>query len=64
MKMSFYETAFGEAFLTTFRTFIAPLDLIKKLVFRHTTFSCRPQDMKKYETEAFSLLVRVVNDLT
>ncbi|KAJ6637477.1 Guanine nucleotide-releasing factor 2 [Pseudolycoriella hygida] len=57
--------AFGEAFITTFRTFISPLELIEKLIHRHTIFYCQINDQKqKAAKESFSLLVRVVNDLT
>ena len=59
------QTAFGEAFITTFRTFITPLDLIEKLTHRYTIFCCQVNDQKqKSAKESFSLLVRVVNDLT
>ncbi|XP_037028363.1 guanine nucleotide-releasing factor 2 isoform X14 [Bradysia coprophila] len=59
------ESAFGEAFITTFRTFISPLELIEKLIHRHTIFYCQINDQKqKAAKESFSLLVRVVNDLT
>lgn len=62
---TFNFTAFGEAFITTFRTFISPLDLIEKLVHRYTVFCCQVNDQKqKAAKESFSLLVRVVNDLT
>lgn len=57
--------AFGEAFITTFRTFITPLDLIEKLINRYTLFCCQINEVKqKSAKESFSLLVRVVNDLT
>lgn len=56
---------FGEAFITTFRTFITPLELIEKLTHRYTLFCCHNNDQKKKAAkESFSLLVRVVNDLT
>lgn len=61
----FVFTAFGEAFITTFRTFITPIDLIEKLVHRYTLFCCQISEQKqKSAKESFSLLVRVVNDLT
>lgn len=57
--------AFSEAFITTFRTFIQPIDVIEKLTHRYTYFFCQVQDNKqKAAKETFSLLVRVVNDLT
>lgn len=58
-------TAFGEAFLLTFRTFISPSDLIEKLIYRYVFFNRQNTDLKKRTAkESFSLLVRVVNDLT
>uniref|UniRef100_A0A182PL47 CRK SH3-binding GNRP n=1 Tax=Anopheles epiroticus TaxID=199890 RepID=A0A182PL47_9DIPT len=57
--------AYGEAFITTFRTFISPLELIQKLSHRYTVYHCQLNDAKqKAAKESFSLLVRVVNDLT
>ncbi|CRK99983.1 CLUMA_CG013275, isoform B [Clunio marinus] len=57
--------AFGEAFLLTYRTFINPNDLIEKLIYRYTFFNCQNNDQKQRAAkESFSLLVRVVNDLT
>ncbi|KAH8275997.1 hypothetical protein KR018_005947 [Drosophila ironensis] len=59
------DNAFSEAFITTFRTFIQPIDVIEKLTHRYTYFFCQVQDHKqKAAKETFSLLVRVVNDLT
>jgi Rap guanine nucleotide exchange factor 1 len=56
---------FGEAFLLTFRTFISPAELIEKLIHRYNFFNNQNNDLKKRAAkEAFSLLVRVVNDLT
>ncbi|XP_023315128.1 guanine nucleotide-releasing factor 2 isoform X2 [Trichogramma pretiosum] len=56
---------YQEAFLTTYRTFMSPLELIKKLHKRHQRFSCSPDVVKQRAArEAFSLLVRVVSDLT
>ncbi|XP_055601812.1 guanine nucleotide-releasing factor 2 isoform X7 [Uranotaenia lowii] len=61
----FLEDAYGEAFITTFRTFISPLELIQKLTHRYSIFHCQMIDAKqKAAKESFSLLVRVVNDLT
>ena len=57
--------AFGEAFITTFRTFITPFELLKKLTYRYEVFHCQVNDQKQRAAkEVFSLLVRVVNDLT
>ncbi|XP_037938642.1 guanine nucleotide-releasing factor 2 isoform X5 [Teleopsis dalmanni] len=59
------DNAFSEAFITTFRTFILPVDVIEKLTHRYTFFFCQLSDQKqKAAKETFSLLVRVVNDLT
>ncbi|XP_034106183.2 guanine nucleotide-releasing factor 2 isoform X8 [Drosophila albomicans] len=59
------DNAFSEAFITTFRTFIQPIDVIEKLTHRYTYFFCQVHDQKqKAAKETFSLLVRVVNDLT
>lgn len=61
----FIIVAFGEAFLATFRTFIQPMDLVDKLTHRYSYFNCHINDQKqKAAKESFSLLVRVVNDLT
>ncbi|KAK6641638.1 hypothetical protein RUM44_013353 [Polyplax serrata] len=56
---------YQEAFLTTYRTFMTPLELIQKLCYRHEKFS-NSQDVVKQRAarESFSLLVRVVSDLT
>ncbi|XP_076298542.1 C3G guanyl-nucleotide exchange factor isoform X5 [Lasioglossum baleicum] len=56
---------YQEAFLTTYRTFMQPLELIQKLHKRHQSFS-RSADVAEQRTarEAFALLVRVVSDLT
>lgn len=57
--------AFGEAFLLTFRTFISPFELTEKLIYRYVFFNRQNNDIKQRTAkEAFSLLVRVVNDLT
>lgn len=58
--------AYGEAFLTTYRTFITPDDLIRKLTYRYKYFAPQTQNDQKQRVakEVFSLLVRVVNDLT
>ncbi|XP_049821190.1 guanine nucleotide-releasing factor 2 isoform X3 [Aethina tumida] len=54
---------YQEAFLTTYRTFISPLDLISKLIRRYNHFYSQP-DKKPRSREAFALIVRVVSDLT
>lgn len=51
--------------MLTFRTFIDPYDLIDKLISRYVFFNRQNNDLKQRTAkEAFSLLVRVVNDLT
>lgn len=55
--------AYQEAFLTTYRTFITPMDLINKLIRRYNHFYYQPEK-KPRSREAFALIVRVVSDLT
>ncbi|VVC29961.1 Hypothetical protein CINCED_3A024353 [Cinara cedri] len=56
---------YQEAFLTTYRTFISPLDLIQKLCMRHQRFqNSGDLNRQRASRESFSLLVRVVSDLT
>ncbi|XP_054614173.1 rap guanine nucleotide exchange factor 1b isoform X2 [Dunckerocampus dactyliophorus] len=53
-----------EAFLTTYRTFISPEDLIKKLHYRYTSFCHSPDTFKKRVSKnTFFVLVRVVDEL-
>ncbi|XP_023311133.1 guanine nucleotide-releasing factor 2 isoform X5 [Anoplophora glabripennis] len=54
---------YQEAFLTTYRTFISPYELITKLIRRYNHFYYQP-DKKPRSREAFALIVRVVSDLT
>ncbi|KAF6026200.1 C3G [Bugula neritina] len=56
---------YQEAFLTTYRTFLTPEELIDKLLYRYNKFS-HAQDVskKRLSRNAFSLLVRVVDELT
>ncbi|XP_076674836.1 C3G guanyl-nucleotide exchange factor isoform X1 [Andrena cerasifolii] len=64
-KANKHDFLYQEAFLTTYRTFMQPLELIQKLHRRHQRFSCSPDVVKQRAArEAFSLLVRVVSDLT
>ncbi|XP_072752968.1 guanine nucleotide-releasing factor 2 isoform X2 [Anoplolepis gracilipes] len=64
-KANKHDFLYQEAFLTTYRTFMQPLELIRKLHRRHQRFSCSPDVIKQRAArEAFSLLVRVVSDLT
>lgn len=55
---------YQEAFLTTYRTFISSKELIQKLLYRYNRFS-RVTDVtkKKLSRNAFSLLIRVVDEL-
>lgn len=53
-----------EAFLTTYRTFLTPPELIAKLFYRYDKFVCiSSTEYQKAAKNAFSLLVRVVHDL-
>ncbi|XP_028852033.1 rap guanine nucleotide exchange factor 1 isoform X6 [Denticeps clupeoides] len=53
-----------EAFLTTYRTFMTPEELIKKLHYRYTRFSHSPDTFKKRVSKnTFFVLVRVVDEL-
>ncbi|XP_050532986.1 guanine nucleotide-releasing factor 2 isoform X2 [Daktulosphaira vitifoliae] len=56
---------YQEAFLTTYRTFLCPLELIQKLCMRYQRFQ-NSGDLNRQRAgrESFSLLVRVVSDLT
>ncbi|XP_023288342.1 guanine nucleotide-releasing factor 2 isoform X2 [Orussus abietinus] len=64
-KANKHDFLYQEAFLTTYRTFMSPLELIQKLHRRHQRFSCSPDVVKQRAArEAFSLLVRAVSDLT
>ncbi|XP_004529495.1 guanine nucleotide-releasing factor 2 isoform X3 [Ceratitis capitata] len=59
------DNAFIDAFITTFRTFIQPIDVIEKLTHRYTIFFCCQNDQKqRVARETFSLLMRVVDGLT
>ena len=60
----FPDFLYQEAFLTTYRTFISAKDLVEKLIYRYHRFSPMT-DVKKSRLarNAFSLLVRVVDDL-
>ncbi|XP_071207900.1 rap guanine nucleotide exchange factor 1b isoform X8 [Salvelinus alpinus] len=53
-----------EVFLTTYRTFISPEDLIKKLHYRYTRFCHSPDTFKKRVSKnTFFVLVRLVDEL-
>jgi Rap guanine nucleotide exchange factor 1 len=53
---------YQEAFLTTYRTFITPSELIDKLIERYTFFS-QFEAKKKLARYAFSLLIRVIDEI-
>uniref|UniRef100_A0A4W5NI62 CRK SH3-binding GNRP n=1 Tax=Hucho hucho TaxID=62062 RepID=A0A4W5NI62_9TELE len=58
------DLVYCEAFLTTYRTFISPEDLIKKLHYRYTRFCHSPDTFKKRVSKStFFVLVRVVDEL-
>ncbi len=61
----FSDFYFQEAFLTTYRTFIKPIQLVEKLIDRFHRFDT-PSDTvrQRVARESFSLLVRVIGDLT
>uniref|UniRef100_T1J7M1 CRK SH3-binding GNRP n=1 Tax=Strigamia maritima TaxID=126957 RepID=T1J7M1_STRMM len=63
-KVNKNDFMYQEAFLTTYRTFITPLELVKKLLYRYNKFSIT-SDMTRQRAarNAFSLLVRVVDDI-
>ena len=55
---------YQEAFLATYRTFMDPSQLIKKLLYRYSHLSRSSDGQKrKLANNTFSLLVRVVNEL-
>lgn len=53
---------YQEAFLTTYRTFTSPSDLIDKLIQRYTFFA-QYETKKKIARYAFSLLIRVIDEI-
>jgi len=53
---------YQEAFLTTYRTFISPNELVEKLLQRYTFF-IQFETKKKIARYAFSLLVRVIDEI-
>ncbi|KFM63473.1 Rap guanine nucleotide exchange factor 1, partial [Stegodyphus mimosarum] len=54
---------YQEAFLTTYRTFISPHDLICKLLYRYNKFIHVGDMRQRAARNSFALLVRVVDDL-
>jgi len=63
--VSILDFMYQEAFLTTYRTFITPEDLIDKLLYRYNKFAhSKDVSKKRLSRNAFSLLVRVLDELT
>ncbi|KAI1289858.1 Rap guanine nucleotide exchange factor 1 [Halotydeus destructor] len=62
-EVSKNDLLFVEAFLTTYRTFITPKELIEKLIYRYYKFLKVTETRQKIAINAFALLVRVVDDL-
>ncbi|XP_048777777.2 rap guanine nucleotide exchange factor 1-like isoform X4 [Ostrea edulis] len=58
------EFMYQEAFLTTYRTFIPPHDLIDKLLYRFHKFHHASERKKKVGRNTFSLLIRVIDELS
>ncbi|KAI5699559.1 hypothetical protein M8J75_004992 [Diaphorina citri] len=59
------EHLYQDAFLTTFRTFKTPLEIIKKLIDRYHKFVSSSEVQKQRAArETFSFLVQVVSELT
>ncbi|XP_059151465.1 rap guanine nucleotide exchange factor 1-like isoform X2 [Physella acuta] len=57
------EFMYQEAFLTTYRMFISPKALMEKLLYRFHKFHHASDHKKKLAHNAFSLLIRVVDEL-
>ncbi|CAF5185926.1 unnamed protein product, partial [Rotaria magnacalcarata] len=53
---------YQEAFLTTYRTFISPSDLVDKLVQRYAFFA-QIETKKKFARCSFSLLIRIIDEI-
>lgn len=58
----FLDFLYQEAFLTTYRTFISPMELVEKLIERYTFFT-QFDRKKKIARYAFSLLIRVIDEI-
>ncbi|CAG2108462.1 unnamed protein product [Medioppia subpectinata] len=54
---------FQEAFLTTYRTLLTPMELIDKLLYRYNKFILLSDMRQRAARNAFALLVRVVDDM-
>ncbi|XP_071947280.1 rap guanine nucleotide exchange factor 1-like isoform X2 [Antedon mediterranea] len=57
------DLVFYEAFLTSYRTFILPKNLIDKLLYRYRKFRNKPDTAARLSRNAFFLLLRVAGDL-
>ncbi|KAK3087482.1 hypothetical protein FSP39_006537 [Pinctada imbricata] len=55
---------YQEAFLTTYRTFIVSQELIDKLLYRFHKFQHASDKKKKVSRNTFSLLIRVIDELS
>ncbi|CAF5225855.1 unnamed protein product, partial [Rotaria magnacalcarata] len=53
---------YQEAFLTTYRTFVSPSDLVDKLIQRYIFFS-QFETKKRIARYAFSLLMRLIDEI-
>ncbi|XP_042898882.1 guanine nucleotide-releasing factor 2 isoform X2 [Parasteatoda tepidariorum] len=62
-RVSKNDFLYQEAFLTTYRTFISPHDLICKLLYRYNKFIHVSDMRQRAARNSFALLVRVVDDL-
>ena len=49
--------------MSTYRTFVSPIDLISKLIYRFNKFKRLTENKQTYAKNAFALLVRAVEDL-
>ncbi|XP_076331667.1 uncharacterized protein LOC143236891 [Tachypleus tridentatus] len=54
---------YQEAFLTTYRTIISPVELIDKLIYRFNKFIHMTDTKERATRNAFSLMVRIADDL-
>ncbi|XP_071155204.1 rap guanine nucleotide exchange factor 1-like isoform X12 [Mytilus edulis] len=54
---------FQEAFLTTYRTFITPTELMDKLLYRFQKFHHAPDKKKKVAGNGFALLIRIIDEV-
>ncbi|ESP03242.1 hypothetical protein LOTGIDRAFT_137628, partial [Lottia gigantea] len=57
------EFIYQEAFLTTYRTFLSPKELIEKLLYRFYKFQHATDSKVRLAKNSFSLLIRVIDEL-